>query len=332
MPHSEAQAWWADVQHVRESIERRRAGGARLGGAAGRRRRAPVTRRAAESLPPLDDLEWSPAASGQPTGRFDRTAPQRGEHAAPRARRTTTDRRGGESPAAPRALRRVGRHDGRGPVGRRRDADRARGRRRAEPAAAADGADHRPHRVRSAASAPRRSRAPASGAPHGRARRAAPGSHRALGRAARLLPDSRRRDELERRRALGARDARQRRRAARPPRAEHRALRSRAERRAGALRRCRPTRGVRSRRPACRAARSTRAPARPRSRPRPHRCVGSAPTRVLRLPGLTPQRRLTVRKEVVRCALPARMPTPSPPAHRRPDRDEDPHESLPHPR
>jgi len=28
MPHSEAQAWWADVQHVRESIERRRAGAA----------------------------------------------------------------------------------------------------------------------------------------------------------------------------------------------------------------------------------------------------------------------------------------------------------------
>ena len=26
MPHSEAQAWWADVQHVRETIERRRAG------------------------------------------------------------------------------------------------------------------------------------------------------------------------------------------------------------------------------------------------------------------------------------------------------------------
>ena len=26
MPQSEAQAWWADVQHVRESIERRRAG------------------------------------------------------------------------------------------------------------------------------------------------------------------------------------------------------------------------------------------------------------------------------------------------------------------
>jgi hypothetical protein len=28
MPQSEAQAWWADVQHVRESIERRRADGA----------------------------------------------------------------------------------------------------------------------------------------------------------------------------------------------------------------------------------------------------------------------------------------------------------------
>jgi len=97
MPHSEAQAWWADVQHVRESIERRRAGGldsaAPLDAAAERR----FTRRASESLPPLDDLDWSPAASGQPTGRFDRR-PQRGEHAAPRARRTTTDRRSGESP------------------------------------------------------------------------------------------------------------------------------------------------------------------------------------------------------------------------------------------
>lgn len=99
MPHSEAQAWWADVQHVRESIERRRAGGldsaAPLDAAAERR----FTRRAPESLPPLEDLDWSPGAAGQPTGRFDRTRSQRGEHAAaPRARRTTTDRRGGESP------------------------------------------------------------------------------------------------------------------------------------------------------------------------------------------------------------------------------------------
>jgi hypothetical protein len=94
MPHSEAQAWWADVQHVRESIERRRAGGpdpgAPLDAAAERR----FSRRASESLPPLNDLDWSPGAAGQPTGRFDRTRSQHGEHAAPRARRTTADRRG----------------------------------------------------------------------------------------------------------------------------------------------------------------------------------------------------------------------------------------------
>jgi hypothetical protein len=104
MPHSEAQAWWADVQHVRESIERRRAGGldsaAPLDASAERR----FSRRASESLPPLDDLDWNPGAVGQPTGRFDRNRSQRGEHAAPRARRATADRRtradrpGGESP------------------------------------------------------------------------------------------------------------------------------------------------------------------------------------------------------------------------------------------
>jgi hypothetical protein len=97
MPHSEAQAWWADVQHVRESIERRRAGGlesaAPLDAAAERR----FSRRVSESLPPLDDLDWSPEVPGKPTGRFDRTRSQRGEYAAPRARRPTADRRGGES-------------------------------------------------------------------------------------------------------------------------------------------------------------------------------------------------------------------------------------------
>src|SRR3954468_2387589 len=95
MPHSEAQAWWADVQHVRESIERRRAGGpdpgAPLDAAAERR----FSRRAAESLPPLDDLDWSPGASGQPTRRVGRTTrPLRGDHASPRARRADAERRG----------------------------------------------------------------------------------------------------------------------------------------------------------------------------------------------------------------------------------------------
>jgi hypothetical protein len=97
MPHSEAQAWWADVQHVRESIERRRARGidssAPVDAAAEHR----FSRRAAESLPPLDDFDWSPGASGQRTGRFDRTTgPQRGDHTTPRARRSGAERRGGE--------------------------------------------------------------------------------------------------------------------------------------------------------------------------------------------------------------------------------------------
>jgi hypothetical protein len=96
MPHSEAQAWWADVQHVRESIERRRARGidssAPLDAAAEHR----FSRRAAESLPPLDDFDWSPGAAGAPTGRF---RPQRGDHGRPRARRAGVERRGGDAPS-----------------------------------------------------------------------------------------------------------------------------------------------------------------------------------------------------------------------------------------
>src|SRR4051812_49651248 len=73
MPHSEAQAWWADVQHVRESIERRRARGidssAPLDAAAERR----FSRRAAEALPPPGDFDWSPRAARAPAGGFDRT-------------------------------------------------------------------------------------------------------------------------------------------------------------------------------------------------------------------------------------------------------------------
>ena len=99
MPHREAQAWWADVQHVRESIERRRAGGydssAPVDAVAERR----FARRADESLPPLDDLEWTSA--GHPTGRFNRTGrSDRGDHATPRQRRSSADRRASEVPAA----------------------------------------------------------------------------------------------------------------------------------------------------------------------------------------------------------------------------------------
>ena len=97
MPHSEARAWWADVQHVRESIERRRAGlgdsSAPLDAPAERR----FVRRAADSLPPLDDLEWTSGSPSHSGGRFDRTGrPPRGDH--PRSRPAGTERRNAEAP------------------------------------------------------------------------------------------------------------------------------------------------------------------------------------------------------------------------------------------
>src|SRR3954468_16586692 len=97
MPHSEAQAWWADVQHVRESIERRRARGLDSSAFEDAATEHRFARPAAESLPPLDDFDWSPGATGQSTGRFDRTQrQQRGEHGGPRARRTGAERRRGD--------------------------------------------------------------------------------------------------------------------------------------------------------------------------------------------------------------------------------------------
>jgi hypothetical protein len=82
MPHSEAQAWWADVQHVRESIERRRAGGgessARLDASSGSSAPLDVpdeqrfTRDAADSLPVMDDLDWTSSLPAR-SRRFDHT-------------------------------------------------------------------------------------------------------------------------------------------------------------------------------------------------------------------------------------------------------------------
>src|SRR5919197_59717 len=73
MPHSEAQAWWADVQHVRESIERRRAGLADSSAPLGAHEERRFTRAAAESLPVMDDLDWSSTLPDRPRGRFDHT-------------------------------------------------------------------------------------------------------------------------------------------------------------------------------------------------------------------------------------------------------------------
>jgi len=64
MPENEARAWWADVQHVRESIERRRGGVAEAPAPVAPPEPTPTgrfTRAAAEPpIPRLDDLDWPP--------------------------------------------------------------------------------------------------------------------------------------------------------------------------------------------------------------------------------------------------------------------------------
>ena len=103
MPHSEVQAWWADVQHVRESIERRRAGGAESS--------APLdapdspapldvpeerrfTRDAADSLPLIDDLDWTSSLPARSRGRFEHTDADDGRS----RRRSSAERYDGDEP------------------------------------------------------------------------------------------------------------------------------------------------------------------------------------------------------------------------------------------
>ena len=103
MPHSEAQAWWADVQHVRESIERRRAGGAESS--------APLdapdspapldvpeerrfARDAADSLPLMDDLDWTSSLPARSRGRFEHTDADDGRS----RRRSSAERYDGDEP------------------------------------------------------------------------------------------------------------------------------------------------------------------------------------------------------------------------------------------
>ena len=224
MPHSEAQAWWADVQHVRESIERRRAGGAESSAPldapdapapldVSRDRR--FTRDAADSLPLMDDLDWTSSLPARARRRFDHTDPGDGRS----RRRSSPDRHDVRRAPGLRCRARGARGSARAPVAacggrRQRGGD---GHRAARPASgSAHGADHRSHRLRPVAPAPRRGRAPPAGPTPRRAGRAAPGPRRALGRPSGLLPDPRRGHELARRDAPGAHE-RRRRRAARLP-------------------------------------------------------------------------------------------------------------------
>jgi hypothetical protein len=76
MPENEARAWWADVQHVRESIERRRGGVADAPAPDAPDDPAPsgrFARAAAEPpIPRLDDLDWPPDLPLPGTRRFER--------------------------------------------------------------------------------------------------------------------------------------------------------------------------------------------------------------------------------------------------------------------
>ena len=90
MPHSEAQAWWADVQHVRESIERRRAGGAESSAPLDVSEERRFTRDAADSLPLMDDLDWTSSLPARSRGRFDHTDPGDGRSRRGRSRPATS--------------------------------------------------------------------------------------------------------------------------------------------------------------------------------------------------------------------------------------------------
>jgi len=97
MPHSEAQAWWADVQHVRETIERRRAGLADAPVARDTGAEPRFSRRAAAAPVAVDDLDWTQVSATRGGDRTEHTG--RAAHAdgaSPRARRPAPDaERGG---------------------------------------------------------------------------------------------------------------------------------------------------------------------------------------------------------------------------------------------
>src|SRR4051812_7244641 len=103
MPHSEAQAWWADVQHVRETIERRRAGLAESPAPRDAGTETRFERRAAAPAPAVDDLDWTQVSATGGGGRADHSGRiVHGDDASTRARRPGPD---GSDRAAGRARR-----------------------------------------------------------------------------------------------------------------------------------------------------------------------------------------------------------------------------------
>jgi hypothetical protein len=92
MPHSEAQAWWADVQHVRETIERRRAGLADASAPRDAGTETRFARRAAAADAAIEDLDWTQVSATRAGGRADHAGrPAHSDGAASRARRPAAD-------------------------------------------------------------------------------------------------------------------------------------------------------------------------------------------------------------------------------------------------
>jgi hypothetical protein len=92
-PSSEAQVWWAEVQHVRESIERRRARAADSVAGVDASMTSRGSRTPFESLSPIDDTEWSSTAPPRSGARADHTGrPQRHDRPRARARRPVDGR------------------------------------------------------------------------------------------------------------------------------------------------------------------------------------------------------------------------------------------------
>jgi hypothetical protein len=92
MPHSEAQAWWADVQHVRESIERRRAGLADTPALRDAGTESRFARRGSAAPAPVEDLDWTQVSATHAPGHADHTArPLHTESAPSQARRRGPD-------------------------------------------------------------------------------------------------------------------------------------------------------------------------------------------------------------------------------------------------
>src|SRR4051794_6925039 len=122
MPHSEAQAWWADVQHVREAIERRRAGLADASAPRDAGTETRFARRAAAAEAAVEDLDWTQVSATRAGGRADHTG------------------RAVHSDGASSRTRRPGPDAGDRPTGRgRRDAERLETDRRRD---RASGPDH----------------------------------------------------------------------------------------------------------------------------------------------------------------------------------------------